>query len=235
MAVEKLKMKKSFVESKIQMKKGLAKAKLEYKKIDKQKIKLELQKAKGQIMKMKLNFNSNSDNITIDGKKIKIKKRLEIKVPKCATFDLNTRHFTVKLPNTVAYGKASYGTFDAKNLTGGILIIDSALLNINDLNACTLFLNNVTDAILASVTNTTLSSHSSVLKINNIGNKVNLPSEFGELVISKFNTDFSDFNLSLSNSDAIIDNAVFIFNNLMIEVHANENTFFTKVDIRIKT
>jgi hypothetical protein len=193
-----------------------------------------LQNAKEQIMKMKLNFNSNSDNITIDGKKVKIKKRLEIKVPENATFDLNTRHCRVKLPNTVAFGKVSYGTFDANNLTGGKLTIDSALVRINDLNACTLFLNNVTDAKIASVTKTSLSSNSSVLKINKIGNKVNLTNKFGELVISKFNTDFSDFNLSLSNSDAIIDNAVFIVNNLMIEVHANENNFFTKVDKGLK-
>lgn len=234
MSVKKLKMEKSFAESKEQMKIGLAKAKLEYKKIDKEKIKKELQNAKEQIMKMKLNFNSNSDNITIDGKKVKIKKRLEIKVPENATFDLNTRHCRVKLPNTVAFGKVSYGTFDANNLTGGKLTIDSALVRINDLNACTLFLNNVTDAKIASVTKTSLSSNSSVLKINNIGNKVNLTNKFGELVISKFNTDFSDFNLSLSNSDAIIDNAVFIVNNLMIEVHANENNFFTKVDKGLK-
>ena len=63
---------------------------------------------------------------------------------------------------------------------------------------------------------------------------MNLTNKFGELVISKFNKDFSDFNLSLTNSDAIIDNAVFIVNNLMIEVHANENNFFTKVDKGLK-
>ncbi len=72
---------------------------------------------------MKLDFNSDSDDFTINGKKVKIKKRLEIKVPKGATFDLNTRHCKVKLPNTVASGKVKYGTFNANNLNGGELTI----------------------------------------------------------------------------------------------------------------
>ena len=201
---EKLKMKRSFAKSKMEIRKGLVKAKLEYKKIDREKIKKELQAAKEQIMKMKLNLNSNSDNITIDGKKIKIKKRLEIKVPKGATFDLNTRHCKVKLPNTVAYGKVSYGTFDANNLTGGKLIIDSAPVRINDLNACTLFLNNVTDAKIASVTNSTMNSNSSGVKIFRINENVNLSDKFGELNIDSFNPNFGEFILNLSNSNVTL-------------------------------
>ena len=72
----------------------------------------------------------------------------------------------MKLPNTEAFGKVSYGGFDASNLNGGKLTIDYSKVSINDLNGCTLFLNNVTDAKIASVTNTTMINNSSGLNIN---------------------------------------------------------------------
>ena len=204
MRQEKLKMERSFAKSKIEMKKGLAKAKLEYKKIDKEKIKKELQAAKEQILKMKLNFNSNIDSIRIDGKKIKVNKRLEIKVPKSATFDLNTRHCAVKFPNTVASGKISYGTFDASNLTGGKLTIDYAPVNINALDACTLFLNNVTDAKIASVTNSKISNNSSGVSILTIKENVAINSKFGELTIEKIIPNYQSFNMFLDYTDTTI-------------------------------
>ncbi|MFK8060793.1 MAG: hypothetical protein AB8B78_11970 [Polaribacter sp.] len=206
MAETKEKMKKKFAKSKIEMKKELANIKLEFKKIDREKIRKELVKAKEHIMKMKLNFrsSSNSDDMTINGKKIKIKKRLEIKVPKKATFDLNTRHCKLKLPNTVASGNVKYGTFDANNLIGGKLTIDYSPVKIKDLNACTLFLNNVTDAKIASVTNSTMSNNSSGVQIFKINENVNLTDKFGELTINSFNTDFGTFVLNLSHSDATV-------------------------------
>jgi hypothetical protein len=204
MQKEKLKRERSFAKSKIEMKKGLAKAKLEYKEIDKEKIKKELQKAKERIMKMKLNINSNIDNIHIDGRKIKINKRLEIKVPKAATFDLNTRHCKVKLPNITAYGKVSYGSFNADNLTKSELTIEYATVKINTLNACTLFLNNVTDAKIASVTNSKIANNSSVVKIVKINENVNVSDKFGELTIDSFNPNFGEFVLNVNQSNATV-------------------------------
>ena len=168
MKIDREKVRKEFAESKEKMKKKLKKSKLKMK-YDKEKIRKSLAKAKEQLKKLKFNFSSDSEDIIIDGKKVKIKKRLEIKVPKGATFDLNTRHCKVKLPNTVASGNVKYGTFDANNLLGGKLTVDYSPVNINTLNACTLFLNNVTDAKIASVTNTSLSNNSSgvnIIKIN---------------------------------------------------------------------
>ena len=201
MKVKKVKSKKSFLLSKEKMKKELAKARIEIKKIDKEKIKKELAKAKKHIMEMKLNYNSNSDNIIINGKKIKIKKRLEIKVPKKATFNLNTRHCKVKLPNTKASGKVSYGGFNAGLLNGGKLTIDYSKVSINDLNGCNLFLNNVTDAKIASVTNTTMTNNSSGVKIITINENVNLSNKFSEIIIEKFKPFFGNFNLKLSHSE----------------------------------
>ena len=201
MKVDKVKMRKKLLKSKKKMKEQMAKVKLEYKNIDKEKIKKELVKAKEHIMKLKLNYNSDSDNITINGKKIKIKKRLEIKVPKKATFDLNTRHCKVKLPNTVAYGKVKYGSFDANNLNGGKLTIDYSNVKIQDLNACTLFLNNVTDAKIASVTNTKMTNNSSGVKIININENVKLSNKFSEISIEKFKPIFGNFSINLSHSE----------------------------------
>lgn len=202
--IDKEKMRKEFVESKKLMKKELEKAKLEIKQIDKERIKEELERANAEIKKMKLNFSSDSKDVIINGKKVKINKRIEIKVPKGATFDLNTRHCKVKLPNAVASGNVKYGSFNANNLLGGKLNIDYSKVTINHLNACTLFLNNVTDAKIASVTNTAMSNNSSGVNINRVNQNVNITDKFGELTIQHIIPKFEIFKLVLDNSEAKI-------------------------------
>lgn len=204
MSVTKEKMRKKFSVSKEEMKEKLKKAKIKYHKIDKKEIHKKLEKAKNELKKLNFHFNSDSEDVIINGKKINIKKRLEIKVPKDATFDLNTRHCKVKLPNSVAYGNVRYGSFDADKLIGGKLTVDYSKLNINDLNACTLFLNNVTDAKIASVTNTRMSNNSSGVRILKINENVILSNKFGELAIHSFNPNFGEFTLQLSQSEATI-------------------------------
>lgn len=204
MQIDKEKMRKEFAENKEKMKIELKKSKAQIAKIDKKKIRAELEKAREELKKLNLHFNSESEDIIINGKKINIKKRLEIKVPKGATFDLNTRHCKVKLPNTVAFGNVKYGTFDANNLNGGELTIDYSLVTINDLNACTLFLNNVTDAKLASVTNTSLNTNSSGIFINLVNDNVAIKGKFGDLEVLNFSPTFTAFNLNLDASSAIL-------------------------------
>ncbi|WP_435416341.1 hypothetical protein [Polaribacter aestuariivivens] len=201
---EKMKKDISVIDKK-KIKASLEKAKLEMKNINKEEIKLGLEKAREALKNMKFSFNSNNNNdITINGKKVKIKKRLEIKVPKNATFDLNTRHCKVKLPNTVASGNVKYGAFNANDLIGGKLTIDYSPVNINSLNACTLFLNNVTDAKIASVTNTIMKNNSSEVEIIKINNDVNFSDKFGKITVGSFNPNFGEFILNLSNSEAIL-------------------------------
>ena len=182
----------------------IRKAKIEFQKIDKEQLKEQLAKVSEELKKMKFSFSSEDDNMFINGKKVKIKKRLEIKVPKGATFDLNTRHCKVKLPNTIAFGNVKYGSFDAHNLNRSNLTIDYSPVTINDLNACTLFLNNVTDAKIASVTNTTLSNNSSGVHVLKINQNVTLSDKFGELTIDSFHPNFGEFILNLSQSDATL-------------------------------
>lgn len=201
MSEMKEKFRNNFAESKEKMKIELAKARLEYKKIDKEELKRGLAKAKKQIKEMKLKFNSNFDDVIIDGKKIKINKRLEIKVPKGATFDLNTRHSKVKLPNSTASGNVKYGSFDANRLSGGNLNIDFSKVTIADLNACTLFLNNVTDAKIASVTNTNMNNNSSIVVIETVNENVDISDRFGQLTIQNIIPNYQTFKLMLDNSE----------------------------------
>tara|TARA_R110000787_G_scaffold209078_1_gene319141 strand:- start:2940 stop:4379 length:1440 start_codon:yes stop_codon:yes gene_type:complete len=192
--------------------KKIEKAKLAYKKIDKEKIRLSLEKAKLAIEKMNLGFekmklNGNSIIIIEDGgskKEVKITRTIKIKVPKGATFNLNTRHSKVKLPKGKTSGKVSYGSFNATDLDGGNLEVDYAPVTINSLNDCTLSLNNVTDAIIASVTNSNLTTNSSAVIIQNIHRNVDILSKFGEMKILNFSPNYINFTLNLDYTNTIL-------------------------------
>ncbi|WP_158009589.1 hypothetical protein [Tenacibaculum todarodis] len=184
---------------------AIEKSRLSHKKHSKE-IREALAKAQKSLKKSKLDFMflNESGDITINGKKVKITKKITIKVPKDATFDLNTRHSKVKLPKGKTSGKVSYGTFNSEGLNGGKLNISYSPVTIADLNACTLFLNNVTDAKIASVTNSKVNTSSSGLIIENIDKNVSLKNEFGELTIDNFQSNFGEFNITLMNSEAIL-------------------------------
>jgi hypothetical protein len=196
--------------NKEEIKRELEKEKIEFQKIDSKKIREELAKATEELKKLKFNFFSdkNEKELVINGKKVIIKKRLEIKVPKSATFNLNTRHCKVKLPDTIASGKVSYGSFDANNLNGGELEINYSPVSINDLNACTLFLNNVTKAKIASVTNSIMNNNSSVVNINLVNENVEIIDSFGQLKIKNLKINPQNFILILDNSDVDLDLSV---------------------------
>lgn len=190
----------------------IRRAKIQYEKIDKVKIKESLAAAKMSIEMMKHTMARryrNGDNVIIieDGnskKKIKITRKITIKVPKNARFDLNTRHSKVKLPKGKTSGKVSYGTFNADEINGGNLNIHFAPVIIDVLKGSTVTLNNITDATIASVMNTKLISSSSKLRIQNLESNVELTSKFGELVIDKVISSLKGLKLNLSYSDATI-------------------------------
>ncbi|MDE1206131.1 MAP7 domain-containing protein [Tenacibaculum larymnensis] len=197
-----------------ELRREMAKARAEIRKINREEIRKELAKAREEMHKvrkemrkvrMNYSYSSDGDNLMINGKKVKITKKIIIKVPKSATFDLNTRHCKVKLPKTKASGKVSYGTFKADALDGGKLNISFSPVNISSLNACTLFLNNVTDAQLASVTNTTVHSNSSGLVVSNVYSNVEVNNKFGNLTIAKVHPSHDNLKVFLSYSDAGVD------------------------------
>ena len=150
----------------------------------------------------------DSNDLFVNGKKVKITKRIIIKVPKGATFDLNTRHCKVKLPKTKASGKVSYGSFKADAINGGKLNVSFSPVIINSLNACSLFLNNVTDAQLASVTETIVDSKSSDILIRNLYKDVQVINSFGDVDIQKIHKGYNTLKVYLNYSNAIIDGTV---------------------------
>ncbi|TDQ27918.1 hypothetical protein [Tenacibaculum caenipelagi] len=201
-----------------ELRREVAKARAEVRKINREEIRKELAKAREEMHKAreemhkarrKMNknrvsysFSSDSNNFMVNGKKVKVTKKIIVKVPKSATFDLNTRHSKVTLPKTKASGKVSYGTFKADALDGGKLNISYSPVNINSLNACTLFLNNVTDAQLASVTNTKLNFNSSGVVLSNVYNDVEVNNEFGNLTITKVHSNHNNLKVFLNYSEA---------------------------------
>lgn len=230
------------------LKEQIEKARLAYKNVDKEKIKASIEQAKSSIEKIKNEYRNSyktGNNVIViqDGKnkkEVKITKKIKIKVPKNATYDLNTRHSRVKLPLGEISGKVSYGTFNSEGLSGGKLNISYSTVKIDDLNACSLLLNNVIDAKIMSVSNAVLNSNSSVLKIDNIYEKVEIKNEFGEIMISKIDNDFNKFDLDLTNSNALIDNAEFLLDNLAIKLTTSniqkaKNGLKFNGNIKIKT
>lgn len=190
----------------------IRKAKLQYEKVDKVEIQKSFAKAKESIERMKIkmaNSYKNGNNVIVieDGKskkEVKITRKITIKVPKSATFDLNTRHSKVQLPKGKTSGKVSYGSFKSDEINGGDLKIYYAPVNVDVLTESTLSLNNITDATIASVINTTLISNSSGLTINKLDHNVDVTSKFGELLISEVVSGLKNFKLDLNFSDATL-------------------------------
>lgn len=148
--------------------------------------------------------DAKGNDFMINGKKVKIVKRIKVKVPRKATFNLNTRHCKVKLPKTKVSGKVSYGSFKAEALNGSKLNVSFSPVKINSLNTSTLFLNNVTDAKIASVTNTIVNSKSSDITIVDVHKNVKLVHQFGELKVDKINSDSGYFKVFLRFANASV-------------------------------
>ncbi|CAM1346582.1 MAP7 domain-containing protein [Tenacibaculum crassostreae] len=212
-----------------ELRKEMAKARAEIRKINREEIKRELANARKEMAKarkemqknrVRYSFATDSNNFTVNGKKVKVTKKIIVKVPKNATFDLNTRHCKVTLPKTKASGKVSYGTFKADAIDGGKLTVSYSPVNINSLNACTLFLNNVTDAQLASVTNASVNSNSSGVVVSNVYNDVEVKNEFGNLTIEKVHPNYNTLKVFLNYSDAGI-NSSEIKNKLNFDADGN--------------
>lgn len=186
---------------------SLKEARKALKEVDREKINAELAKVREEFKKSKGSnfvFQTDSDEMIINDKKVKIKKKILIRVPKGVTLDLNTRHCKLKLPKMNASGKVSYGTFNAEGLEGGNLDIFSSPVKINTLENTTLNLKNVTDASFASVANSTLNSDSGDLKIVELLSGNTISTSFGDIVIDKVSPTLRKFTMKLNQSNGEI-------------------------------
>lgn len=137
-------------------------------------------------------------------KKVKVTKKIILRVPKKATFDLNTRHCKIKLPKTKANGKVSYGALDADALRESKLNIYYTPVHIKSIDASNIYLNNVTDADIASVTQTVLNAKASDVIIRNIQKNVNVSMNFGQLDVGNITKDFQKLKIYLNYTNAVI-------------------------------
>lgn len=204
------------------MKKEIADAMKSVEKIDMSKIKEEMAKVSKEMKEMNFDylFDFDKGETTFNGKKVKIKKKITIKVPEGAKFDLNTRHSKVKLPDTNATGKVSYGSFDAIAINGGDLKVYSSPVNITRLMNTNLFLNNVTDAKLASVIDSEITSSSGKLTIDKVLSNVDIDLSFGDIFIHDFDSAIKNFKMELKESNASI-NAKPFKNKIALELSYN--------------
>jgi len=189
------------------IKESLKEANKALKEVDKEQIRKDLAEVRKEFRKsFRSNrvFDNGEDELIINDKKVKIKKKITIKVPKGVTLDLNTRHCKLKLPKMSASGKVSYGSFNASGLEGGELNINYAPVQINSLTNATLSLTNVTDATLASVRNSSLTSDSGDLEILEVFSGTNIEASFGDVNIKKVSPKLNNFSLTLNQSDADI-------------------------------
>lgn len=134
-------------------------------------------------------------------RKVKIKKKIIIKVPKEATFSLNTRHCKLNLANVAVSGKTSYGILNATGLIGGSLRVNSVNeVNIKYLNACTLFVNNSSLVNIEKLSKANLTVNSSNVNIDEIHQGATINNKFGDTKVYNINPNFKDLKINLMNS-----------------------------------
>lgn len=145
---------------------------------------------------------------SIENRNSKVKKTIKIKMPKDAKLKMNVRHGELKFSSVInnLKGDVSYATLVADHIGGSKTSINVSyspvLINSWDLGE--LKLNFVDKAQIKSVNRLVLSSNSSNIGIDTITGNAVIDGSFGDLSIGKIADTFSNLNIILENSDALI-------------------------------
>jgi hypothetical protein len=145
---------------------------------------------------------------SIENRTSKVKKTIKIKMPKDAKLKMNVRHGELKFSSVInnLKGDISYATLVADHIGGSKTSINVSyspvLINTWDLGE--LKLNFVDKAQIKTVNRLVLSSNSSNIGIDNITGNAVIDGSFGDLSIGKIADTFSNLNIILENSDALI-------------------------------
>ncbi|SDX85133.1 hypothetical protein SAMN05444411_11098 [Lutibacter oricola] len=179
-------------------------------------------KARKEVKKPKNNksynyhFSYSTDDI-IDKSKIKITKKIKIKVPKKATFNLNVRHGKLKVPksNNKMSATVKYGNFFGGIIEGekNNIIFENTPVIINTLNSGNITLKNVPNASFGTFSNASLFSNSSNVIINEVGENVALSQKFGKIEVLKVVPEFNNLNVVLdyTKGNLNLSNAAYVF------------------------
>jgi len=143
--------------------------------------------------------------ITEDGKGIKSKKTIRLKIPKDAKLQLNVRHGELKLGSTIKNLKAdlSHSRLSANRISGKNTNVKASYtpVKVAYWDYGVLSTEFVKNCSIDKAVSIKLNSNSSDVVINELEKTGVLTGSFGKLDINKLGPDFETLNISLENSD----------------------------------
>lgn len=139
----------------------------------------------------------------------KAKKTIIIKMPKDSKLKLNVKHGELKLTSVIDNINAElyYSKLLASSINGSTSSINASYstLNVTNWNLGSLDLKYVKKAEINNVKRLMLNSKSSDISIGNLINSAIINGSIGTLTISKIDDSFNNLNITIENSDAIIE------------------------------
>jgi hypothetical protein len=136
-----------------------------------------------------------------------IKRTILIHMPKEAKLDLDIRHGNIKISEAKnARINLSHGAFIAKTIDGDrtYLTIAYSPIDVDSWNYGTLQTNYVKRCVINSAENIKLDARASNVVINELGESAVIRGSFGQLTIAKVDRDFESINISLENSELVL-------------------------------
>ncbi len=138
----------------------------------------------------------------------KVKKVIKIKMPKKTNLKMNVRHGELKFSSVIynLKGDISHSSLVAEHIDGSDTSINVSYspVLISNWNVGELKLNFVDDAQITTTNQMMLSSNSSNIIINTLKGNAIIDGSFGDLTIANIANTFKNLNITLENSDAIV-------------------------------
>ncbi|MBU2951486.1 hypothetical protein KO493_12340 [Tamlana agarivorans] len=135
-------------------------------------------------------------------------KTIKIKIPKHAKLKVNVKYGAIEFASNVENIDANleYAKLQAERINGGFTSINASYspLSIKHWNTGVLNLNYVEDARIETVNQLTLNAVSSHVEIDELLKTAVINGNIGNLNILKINDKFSNLNVNLQNSNAVI-------------------------------
>ncbi|WP_420573618.1 hypothetical protein [Kordia sp.] len=154
------------------------------------------------------NHNNNILFISKEGKHLKVKKTIKIKMPKKAKLKLNVRHgeVTIAAASENMDAKLSHAALYANVINGANTTIETsyAPIHVTKWNNGALKVNFVENVDLQMVNDINLMSNSSKVSIGTLGEKGIISGTFGNLLIHTIGENFKTLDIILENTDARI-------------------------------
>jgi hypothetical protein len=137
-----------------------------------------------------------------------VKRTIKIKMPKNAKLNMNVRHGELKMSSVIYNLKAdiSHSNLLANHIDGSntSISVSYSPVQVNTWSDGELNLKYVEDAHLNMVASLRLNSNSSDMYIDNLTGTAIIDGSFGDLSISKISEAFTNLNIVLENSEAMI-------------------------------